>query len=137
MVFDVRFPEFELACLSPSVFVVFVWSEGWKEGLVQKEGFSLLSKAVLSKALTGRDKWITISKIAVPMGMCTAMTAEAVGVCILTGILELVLSSNVFKKNINQRIYAILKKCFYYLKELGGEMSNKLFLDCGGGRSKA
>ena len=29
-------------------------------------------------------------QIAVPLGICTAMTAEVVGACVLTGILDLV-----------------------------------------------
>ena len=35
-----------------------------------------------------RDRWITISKIAVPVGLCTAMAAEVMGACVLTGILD-------------------------------------------------
>ena len=35
---------------------------------------------------------MTISKIAVPLDIGTAMTAERVGVCVLTGILDLVLN---------------------------------------------
>ena len=34
-----------------------------------------------------RDKWITISKIAVPLGIGTAMAADVVGVSVLSGIL--------------------------------------------------
>ena len=55
-----------------------------------------------------RDKWITISEIGY-LGTCTAMTAELVGVCILTGILDLVLSRNFCTKNISQCIDAIVK----------------------------
>ena len=38
-----------------------------------------------------RDKWITISKIAVLLKVCTAMAAEVVGAGVLTGISDLVL----------------------------------------------
>ena len=34
-----------------------------------------------------RDKWITITKIAVPLGIGTAMAADVVGVSVLSGIL--------------------------------------------------
>ena len=38
-----------------------------------------------------KDKRITISRIAVPLKMCTAMAAEVAGARVLTGILDLVL----------------------------------------------
>ena len=56
-----------------------------------------------------RDKWITISKIAVPLGIGAAMTADVLSVCVLTGILHLVLLKSPSVKNINQCIDAILK----------------------------
>ena len=37
-----------------------------------------------------RDKWITISKIAVFLRMCTVMDSEVVGVSVLLGFLDLV-----------------------------------------------
>ena len=37
-----------------------------------------------------RDRWVTISKIAVPLKVGTAMTAEVKGVCVLTEIPDLV-----------------------------------------------
>ena len=49
-----------------------------------------------------RDKCITISKIAVSLGICTAMTAEVVGVCVRTGILHLVLKKNLSMTNFDQ-----------------------------------
>ena len=45
------------------------------------------------------EKWITTSKIAVPLGTGTAMAAEVVGVCVLTGILVLVLQNSLSAKN--------------------------------------
>ena len=56
-----------------------------------------------------KDKWITISKIAVFWCTCTVMTAEVVGVCVLTGILDLVLGKNHSMKNIDQCIDAFVK----------------------------
>ena len=47
------------------------------------------------------DKWITISKIAIHLRMCTAMAAAVVGVCILIGILDLVLRRNLSMEVIN------------------------------------
>ena len=38
-----------------------------------------------------RDKWITISKVAVPMGVGTALAAEVMGVCVCScGNIDLV-----------------------------------------------
>ena len=39
-----------------------------------------------------RNMWMTISKIAVPLDIGTALIAEVVGVCVFTGILYLVLN---------------------------------------------
>ena len=39
-----------------------------------------------------QDKWITISKIAVPWKTCAAMAAEVGRASVLTGILDLVLA---------------------------------------------
>ena len=36
-----------------------------------------------------RERWVTISQIAVPLNVGTAMAAEMMGVCVLTGILDL------------------------------------------------
>ena len=38
-----------------------------------------------------RDKWVTISKIALPLKACITMTAEVVGASVLTVLLDLVL----------------------------------------------
>ena len=35
-----------------------------------------------------RERWVTISKIAVPLEVGTAMAAEVAGVCMLTGIID-------------------------------------------------
>ena len=56
-----------------------------------------------------KDKWISISKIAGPSRMCTAMAAEVVDVCVLTGILDLVLGKNISVKANNQCIDAVIK----------------------------
>ena len=56
-----------------------------------------------------RDNRITIRQVAVPLSMCTAMAAEVVGFCILTGIMDLVLGKNISVKAINQCIDAVIK----------------------------
>ena len=56
-----------------------------------------------------KKKWITISKIAVSLGTRTAMTAEVVGVCDLTGIQDIVFGKNLSMENISQCIDVILK----------------------------
>ena len=55
------------------------------------------------------NKWITISNVALPLGIGTAMAADVVGVCVLPGILDLVLHRSLSVKNVNQCIDAILK----------------------------
>ena len=55
-----------------------------------------------------RKKWVTISKIAVPLKVSAAMAAEVVGVCVLTGVFDLILWKNLSEQNINQRINRIL-----------------------------
>ena len=46
----------------------------------------------------------TISKIAIPLNVGAAMTAENVGVCVLTSIFDLILCKCLSVQNINQRI---------------------------------
>ena len=41
-----------------------------------------------------RNMWVTTSKIAVPLGVGTAMAAEVMGVCVLTSILDLALHTS-------------------------------------------
>ena len=40
--------------------------------------------------LVDTERWVTISRIAVPLKIGTTMAAEMMGVCVLTGILDLV-----------------------------------------------
>ena len=56
-----------------------------------------------------RDRWITISKIAVPLKACTAMAADAAGASILTVILDLVLRKTISVEAINQCINDVIK----------------------------
>ena len=56
-----------------------------------------------------KDKWITISKIAVFWCRCTIMTAEVMDVCVLTGILDLVVGKIHSMKNIGKCIDAFVK----------------------------
>ena len=54
------------------------------------------------------DKWITISKVAVSLGVGTVMAAEVMGVCVLTSIPDLVLHKVSALKITNQCIDTIL-----------------------------
>ena len=62
-----------------------------------------------------RDKWITISKIAVLLGIGTATTAAVMGVCVLTGIVGSCSPPQVCVKNTNQCIDTIRKKSLMWL----------------------
>ena len=55
-----------------------------------------------------REKWVTISKTAVPLKVGAAMAAEIAGLCLLTSILDLILCKCLSVQNINQRIHRIL-----------------------------
>ena len=47
---------------------------------------------------------MTIRKIAVPLKVIAATAAEVVGVCTLTGVLDLILCKSLSVQNMNQRI---------------------------------
>ena len=55
-----------------------------------------------------RSRWVTISRIAVPLKIGTAMAAEVAGVCVLTGILDLVFNKCLCVQSVNQCINRIL-----------------------------
>ena len=55
-----------------------------------------------------REKWVTISKIAVPLKVGAATAAEVIGVYVLTSVLDLILCKSLSVQNINQRINWIL-----------------------------
>ena len=52
------------------------WDGSFKDN--GKSGRGVVVKAV------GRERWVTISKIAVPLQVGTAVAAEVAGVCVLT-----------------------------------------------------
>ena len=69
-------------------------TERWKAVQGFWDGTSRVNKrSVCGFVIKGVDveKWITISKIAVPLGIGTTMEDEVVGVCVPTSILDLVL----------------------------------------------
>ena len=51
-----------------------------------------------------RERWVTISRIAVPLKVGTAMAAEMIGVCVLTGTLDLVFHKCLSVQNTNRCI---------------------------------
>ena len=61
-----------------------------------KSGCGVVIKAV------DRDRWVTISKIAVPLKAGTATAAEVAGVCVLTDILDLVFKKSLCVQSINR-----------------------------------
>ena len=56
-----------------------------------------------------RDKWVTITRIPVPLRVGTGMAAEVMGVCVLTKILHLVFNNCLSCQNNNQCIDTLLK----------------------------
>ena len=57
-----------------------------------------------------RERWVTISKIAVPLKVGTAMAAEVVGVCVITGISDLVFNKSLCVRKVNECIDSVLNK---------------------------
>ena len=57
-----------------------------------------------------RERSVTISRIAVPLTVGTAVAAEMMGVCVLTGILHLVFHKCLCVQNINRCIDSVMKK---------------------------
>ena len=57
-----------------------------------------------------RQKWVTVSKIAVPLKVGAAMAAEVFGVCVLRSVRDLVLCNSLSVQNNNQRINPILQR---------------------------
>ena len=56
-----------------------------------------------------RDAWVTISKIAVPLRTCSAMTAEVVGACILTETPDMILNKVISVDNVHRCIDEIIQ----------------------------
>ena len=85
--------------------------EKWKAVLGFWDGSSKINDrsgcGVVIKGVD-RNKWITISKIAEPLSIGTTIIAEVVGVCVLTGIVDLVLNKSLSMKNNNQCIDAVI-----------------------------
>ena len=65
-------------------------TEQWKA----VRGFWDGSSKVNGRRGVDKNKWIKIRNIAVPLGNGTFMIAEVVGVCVSTGILDLVLNKS-------------------------------------------
>ena len=76
------------------------WEDSFKDN--GQSGCGVVIKGV------DRERWVTISKIAVSLKVSAAMAAEVVGMCVLTSVLELILCKNLSGQNINQRINRIL-----------------------------
>ena len=75
----------------------------WKRETIQKTGRQIEGFGIGNTKTDGRsgcgvvvkcvdqDKWITISKLVVPLKTCAAVAAEVAGASVLIGILDLVL----------------------------------------------
>ena len=55
-----------------------------------------------------RERWVTITKIAIPLKVGTAMAAEVAGVCVLKSIFDLIFCECWCVQNVNQCINRIL-----------------------------
>ena len=75
--------------------------EGFWDGSCEDNGKS--GCGVVIKGVD-RERWLTISRIAIPLKVGTAMVAEMMGVRVLTGILDLVFHQCPYVQNINQCI---------------------------------
>ena len=68
-----------------------------------KSGCCVVKKGV------DRERWVTISKIAVLRKVGAATAAEMMGVCVLTGFLDLVFHKCLCGQNINHCVDTIMK----------------------------
>ena len=57
-----------------------------------------------------REGWVTIRKIAVPLKVGTAVAAEVAGVCVLTGILDLLFNKSLCVQKVIECINSIVNK---------------------------
>ena len=94
--------------VSSSVESVSVWTaiRGFWDGSTKAKGKS--GCGVVIKA-ADRGVWRTITKIAVPLGTDSAMTAEVIGACILVEAVDLILNRVMHKENLNTCIKAIVQ----------------------------
>ena len=76
------------------------WDGSFKDD--GKSGCGIVIKGV------DREKWVTISKIAVPLNVGAAMAAEVIGVCVLTSVLDLILCKSLSVHDISQRVGGVL-----------------------------
>ena len=58
--------------------------KGYWDGCFKYNGRSVCGVVIKG---VDRERWVTISKIAVPLQVGTAMAAEVAGVCVFKGIL--------------------------------------------------
>ena len=75
------------------------WNGSFKDN--GRSGCGIVIKGV------DREKWMTISNIAIPLKVGAAMAAEIAGVCALTGIIDLILCKCLSFQNVNHRINRI------------------------------
>ena len=80
-------------------------AKGYWDGSLKDNGKS--GCGVVMKVVD-RSRWVTISRIAVPLKIGTAMAAEVAGVCVLTGILDLVFNKCLCVQSVKQCINRIL-----------------------------
>ena len=88
-------------------------AETWKEVKGFCDGsFKDNGKSGCGTVIKGvdRDRWVTISRTALPLKVGTANASEVTGVCMLTEILDLVLTKCLSIQNINRCVDKILGK---------------------------
>ena len=81
--------------------------KGFWDGSCKDDGKSGCGVAIKG---VDRERWVTISRSAVPLKVGTAMEAEMIEVCVLTGILDLVFRKCLCVQNTSRCIGTILKK---------------------------
>ena len=79
--------------------------QGFCDGSCKENGRSGCGVVILG---VDREKWVTISKIALPLRECTDMAAETTGVCSLMGVLNLILNKNLNVGNVHRCIEKVL-----------------------------
>ena len=73
--------------------------KGFRDGSGKDNGESGCGVVVIR---VDREKWVTISKGALPLRMCTAVAPEMTGVCLFICVLNLIPKGNLSVGNINR-----------------------------------
>ena len=97
------------------------WFLGWK-----------LQRRCQERLVNRDQRWVTISKIAIPLKVCAAMAAEVIGACVLTSVLDLILCKSLSVQN-TDHVFCLFSRLnhnvgAYLLAALRGSLMEDVFV---------